>query len=193
MTTTDRFEIVRECAPVTDFGWTYTPYLDLDPEQGRLSETVYFVHESENAVPFDVWHGRTYRIDIAPETDAVALGEYTRTPEAAALLSRIAAGYSTYWDGHNTRGRLTDDAREALDALTDALGALAMDGVSVWEAEEWFVDGVDADWNLSPDTTDDEIEALAGRLADEAEADGQIVHGILDYLTGARDEMRDEA
>jgi len=71
--------------------------------------------EIGNAVPSKVWHGEIRRLTLnSIATQAEARAWYTENKK---LIRRVVAGMDTEWNGANHVGTLTDDAKEALDAL----------------------------------------------------------------------------
>lgn len=68
--------------------------------------------EIGNAVPVDVWHGHILRFGISPYASGARINA-----EMEAMRPRFAeivAGYSSHWDGSNTRARWTDEAVRAI-------------------------------------------------------------------------------
>jgi len=90
-------------------------YITLD-EDGRVGASPNF---EINAVPADVWNKRTIWIPVSPEIGAAQIRKIVK--RALPLLERVHAGHSVEWDGSNMRGRLTDDASEALVELCHML------------------------------------------------------------------------
>lgn len=83
--------------------------------------------EIGNAVPMDVWNGRTLRWAVSPYLSGPALAEALASPEVAALLEAVAAGHDEEWNGSNHVGTLTPEAREASERLGELLDRLADD------------------------------------------------------------------
>jgi hypothetical protein len=81
-----------------------------------------------DGISVDEWHNRDLRFVIANakggavKLDTAALRHDLKPGgKLALLIDRIIAGHTVEWDGDNMVGRLTDDAREASEALEDAL------------------------------------------------------------------------
>ena len=84
--------------------------------------------EGGDGISVDEWHNRDLRFVIANakggavKLDTAALRDDLKAGgKLAVLIDRIIAGHSVEWDGSNMVGHLTDDAREASEALEDAL------------------------------------------------------------------------
>ena len=127
-----------------------------------------------------------------------ALNAYLNSAEAQTLLSRVCDGLETYWDGHNMRGRFSDDANDAVAALEEAIGDLPHESIAVWQADDWFQQTSPEQCGVTAKTTDEQIAGIAKRFELDAWDDGgfanhAIVHGIADLLIGWRDELRNEA
>jgi hypothetical protein len=96
----------------------------------RLSVLVPSPYAYQNAFPLlrAEWHQRDLRFVIANaksgavKLDTAALRRDLKAGgRLAVLIDRIIAGHSVDWDGSNMVGRLDDDAKEASEALEDAL------------------------------------------------------------------------
>lgn len=98
-------------------------YVELD-EGGEVTADA--SGEIGNGMSAYVWHGRTRRYTVAPHADGADLADYLEG-DGRALLARIHAGHEVEWNGNNHVGRLNDDAREAEEALTQALDDLTQD------------------------------------------------------------------
>ena len=87
-------------------------HLRIDPEDNRA----YWDWNAEiNAIPMTVFHGREFWISVPCDLTVEDIRELSSSVEP--LVERVVAGYSCEWDGSNMRGALTDDGREALEAL----------------------------------------------------------------------------
>ena len=75
---------------------------------------VHYNPEIGNAVPMDIGHGIRRRITLPVTTKAQARAWYQLNKTD---LEALVAGMGERWDGNNTVGTLTEDARAALDAL----------------------------------------------------------------------------
>jgi hypothetical protein len=93
---------------------------------------------SGNGVPADVWHQRTLRLTVPADVDGQKLADYLERG-GRALLERIHAGHEVDWDGSNRVGKLTDDARDAIEQIEREMDDLPR--VEVWTASEWLWGG----------------------------------------------------
>ena len=107
------------------------------------------------------------------------------------LLTRIAAGYGTKWDGRNVVGVLTSDAREAEEELEERINETEIILPTTWYARQYFElcsDEIEKDqtpqhwldaaefedvriWGGAEAVEDFMSEVLADRAEAEAEAD----------------------
>ena len=110
----------------------------------------------------DGWLGTTN------DNNANACGEYETIEEARA--SAHAAGF--------TREYEDEDVVEAW--ISEAAAR------DQWDAGDWFESYTPG---ITVGMTDDDVEALAAKLDDEAREDNAEVHGTLEYLTEIRDEL----
>jgi len=159
-------------------------YIDFDPQTSLVS--VGTLHQSENGVPMDVWHGRVLRWGIARNVSGEAVTDALEALRPQ--LKRIAAGHEVSWDGSNHVGRLTDDARDASHEIEAALDELEAD-LDVQDAWDW-VDG----GNPGP-TLDDVrvrgVEAAAAEIVAEAESQGVYLAGDVEAEIQALLERQD--
>lgn len=166
---------------------TYTE-LWLDPQE-RIA-TVDQEYRT-GATTFAIWHSceLTFRINGHPKADGMK--EYLESDEVQSLLNTICDGHSIEWDGNNHVGHFTEDALNAKEKLErDLAEYYDSDGWNFWDVDNWLQYGVD---ELTADTTDEEIKALAETIESDAKCDSVILNGdIVEHLTDRRDEMRDE-
>jgi len=106
--------------------------------------------------------------DEPPEEQA--FDDYIRSPDASALLQRIAAGYDWKWSGRNygegnRRATLDEDAVAALTALGSAIDNLPVSTIVWWNVEDWFgqvqwagLDSSEIDEWIADPTNDDDIQ-----------------------------------
>lgn len=71
--------------------------------------------EIGNAVPANVFHSLVIRVSLPGVSIQTEARDFYA--EHIKLIHRISAGMGEKWDGNNTVGTLTDDAREALEEL----------------------------------------------------------------------------
>lgn len=107
-------------------------------------------------------------------------------------LNAIVQGHSIEWNGHNMKGRLTDDAYSAIVRINtdiDNSQFYTEDYWEFWNIDDWLGNASDF---ISASTTDDELERIADDLSTTAEDDNIVLSDddILRYLTSARDTMR---
>ena len=171
-------------------------FIELD-ENGEVSAD--WSGEIGNAVPIDVWDGRTLRWAIRPEISQLALDKLLADgSELRMLLTTVHSGHTVVWDGNNNRGRIDDNARRAVEQLIDQLDEV--DFTPVWDAADWL----DGCTSCSPDnltvtvgdvvitatTTDAELTTLADGLGEDA--NGIYVEGIEDHLEELREDLDKE-
>jgi len=189
---------------------TSTPETDpmLRSTGGELRPTLWISLEQEAAgvsmdsyapgagTPADEWHGRTITASLATDDgipDENDLREYL-ADDGMALLNRVYAGGSIDWDGSNHIGHINDDAEDALAELLDDIAALPRCSLAIWACEDWFGPCSDAELDITPDTTDEEIAALAESYESHALHDDAILaDDVADYLTDRRSHARDAA
>jgi len=155
-------------------------YIWLDPSDGTMGANS--DGEIGGAVPFDVWHGRTRRYHFGNVPTATSANRLME--DIKPLVERVCAGYSEYWDGNNTVGKLTDDAEEAETEIENAIAELSDDDyLAVWEVAEYYYNNSLADLGVTVESTDDEIKAAATKLENDADAEGVVIDGnIYDYI-----------
>jgi hypothetical protein len=167
-------------------------YLELDTETADLE--IGWTHQSDNAVPMRVWHGRDRRYSISSITDGEVLTERINAGEVDDLVQRICAGTETVWDGSNFVARVSHDAVAAeaeLQAWLD--GADEVDGCGgVQEASEWLSSCTNAEVRVSSISTDADLEQIAARLEREADRVNTVLVDIIEELEARRQAARDE-
>lgn len=151
--------------------------LDMDQE-GRVR-----VHTNPaigNAVPMDVWHGRTQRWTLPAGILPDALAE--ARPAIDERLEAIHAGHEVVWDGDNHVGRLTPAARRMVDELQFWIWDRSWRCLDAMEACEYFADAEPAEVaRQDPDA-----------MLDEAQAEGIHILGGRAALAGAIEAARRE-
>ena len=118
----------------------------IDLENEEIGVDTYY---KDGTTPGDVYHGLRRLITLPNNVDARYLKR--DVDELIPRIESIRAGYESYHDGHNWRGRLSDEATEELYSLEYDLETypskylhLCEEG-GLWEAGEWFVDAVNGD------------------------------------------------
>lgn len=133
--------------------------------------------EVGDAVPMAVWHHRTLRVPVHAAMLGDALADLLESAEARALLERIHAGHSIEWDGSNHVGRLSDDARAALDDLHTLVRDAGEDTsmlAEVWTADAWLGTANDL---LDVWPAGEPLDAAVKRLEDLAAGAGVVIDG----------------
>lgn len=171
--------------------WTHC--ITLCPEDDPINVCV--SSHPVNGTPALIYHGREIVLgEIADGTaDTTAIRKYLEGEQAQALLQEIVDGYELGWDGRNHVGRLTGEAREALESIQDSIRSLVARLPEYWTVEDWFRDGsVD---EITAEMTDDQVAEMADH--EIASALTQSVHldadEVSEYITEQRDKMRDAA
>lgn len=162
-------------------------YIELDCQTGTLHAS--YNAEIGNAIPFSVYHGHDRRYGI-PCLTADAANELME--EILPLAQRVVDGYSRHWDGNNHVARMTDDADAAEQEIEDIINALSVDetnGVTGRSAGDWMSGG---DCPVTADMTDDELEAIASQLDDEAAEHHVVLSDTIEWLTERRQSLREE-
>lgn len=163
-------------------------YLEIDTETGEVS--VGQSHQSDNAVPMRVWHGIDRRIHLSSLVDAEALTEGINAGEIDALVRRVCAGTETVWDGNNHVARCTPDVEDAEEALREWLEDLPELTGGIWDAADWLQHDTAAHCGVTADSTDEDLERIAGEIEAEAAGEDALVVGVLEHLEGWRQDAR---
>lgn len=138
------------------------------------------------------WRGMEDAYALPPLVDAGQLCEWVEDevlPRAAPLLE----AYRTVWDDVEQYGRFPGHEREKeeFDAWIARTEPPLHDG-GLWLVEDWLSGGVP---DLSHETTDAAIEALADTIVDEAAAENVVIvagrEAVRAYLLDYRQELRD--
>ena len=69
--------------------------------------------EIGNAVPFDVYHGRTLRFGFPCEAKLKTVREAIRT--VAPMCAKLCESYDVEWDGHNWVGKYDAELAEQIE------------------------------------------------------------------------------
>jgi len=173
-------------------------FLELDPAKGtvRLGTNVVM----GNAVPMEVWHHRVLWWDVPPNLTGRGCAEVFG--EMKPLLERVAAGHSIEWDGHNMVGKFDEDAREAYEEIEDKLrdARHGFECAEVWNAGEWIWTGQTLAslaelLEITPDTSDEEIAAIAETQRKVADRDHAVVlfGDLAKVLRDVRGQLREMA
>ena len=136
--------------------------IDSDYDTGGMAMSVYL--------------NRQYNIRLNQSPDQDKAREYLESESGQRWLRDICDGHSVEWDGHNMVGYLTQEAETALDILIEDLNGLPESEWELWDVDDWLNQ---SDIEITADTTDEEIAALAKQI----EADAKAVKGVLPNVT----------
>lgn len=179
-----------------------TCFVVLDTESGELSAD--WNGEVGNARPASVFHGLTLRFRI-PVLTATAANRLLA--EVAPLAQHVLDDWTVEWDGSNRVGRAsTDHGNELVEEIEQACGGEyprelswhIEDMVSEYDAGDWYSAGGDtaAELGITATTTDDELATIAATAESEAatalDYGHTVLTGALEYLTGVREELREQ-
>ena len=166
-------------------------------EDNDVSLSIRTIWTSNDGIPMSEWHGLTRRIVLAKGPGVVDLDSLKRDlaegGNLAKLVSRIADGLSSEWDGSNNKGRLTEDAQEAEGEIESLIYRGRLDYIdetwSTWEESEWIWDLAKS--TITASTSDEEIKAFLTETRETAPSDKVILRGdATDDLIEMRDEMK---
>jgi hypothetical protein len=182
---------IPEYDPYKRTGQPSATVIELDPERRLI--TVDQEYDS-GSTSFDRWNGIVlyWRVDGHPQEDDVRRW----IEDHIADWETICAGHSVEWNGNNHVGRMTDEASEAEAAIDRELTEgwpPAFDpeqGWSLWDARDWLQD-MPSGWSPAG-RSDEQLEALAAGIEDDARGENVILYGTLEYLTELRDEAQEE-
>lgn len=173
-------------------------YIELSVEDESFTASYNGEPGGSNAVPESVVHGRTLRWELPHVLTAAAANKLLA--DLAPKMDLILTGAEIEWDKDRGAhvGRFDENAAEMIDVLHDELAEIVESYPQVleYEAAEWFDLDDDQALNLTADTTDERLAALAREheaLAAKAPATGYGV--LLDaekYLTDRREDLRAE-
>lgn len=114
------------------------------------------------------------------------------TTYADELLERVHAGHSIEWDGHNSKGRLDDDAAAASEEIEGVIGAIPdADLQEICTAEEYDPAGIMVR-HLHAEIDDEDVRTtVAVQLQRRILADdGVYLPDIGDHLMRLLDRLR---
>jgi hypothetical protein len=171
-------------------------HIELDCANGILSAG--YNSEIGTAIPNSVYHGHDQRFGI----DLVRGSTVNRLMEKIVpLAERVVAGYESRWDGNNYVARFTDDAQEAIDAISERCMEEEGD-IEVWDAWEWLDEVTSWDGTSSVEiedvgkvtatTTDDELSEMEAKIDAMAEKEGVFLNDVDRMLEDLRAECEEE-
>ncbi len=190
---TDALDIARVC------GYSRTnpirPILEVDWSTSRT--IIYGRHQSERGQSMRAFNGHesTYQL---PEVDALDIR--ARLEEALPAIRAACEQYYSRWDGSNhvAAFRDLDESTSVAGAVWDVDGARARAETAIYsaieqcstsapvgyfDASDWIANDSEREIGLTALTTDDELDALAAELVENAELDH---HTLVDF-----DDMRE--
>lgn len=157
-----------------------------------------------DGTPISEWLGRDIMLTLCNGPRVIKLTKARDfIADVTPLISRVSAGHSIEWDGNNNRGRLSDDAQAAYEAISDAAESYDWDSdFHIWPAHQWIsgdcprsalageLDRMRKDFDNAL-ATDSDIKAAADELASLARADNVIFAD--DPADALRQMIRDAA
>lgn len=180
-----------------------TDLIELDPSAGYVAPKRQFFcldtvtgevwitscRQCDNAVPMRVWHGFVREWEIPYRTDAQKLAEAVNAGELDALLTRIMEGAETIWDGNNHVRRFNEDAQLAAEEVERWFEGWegTVEG-GLWDAGDYYQYCPPEE--VRADSTDEELDALAERLEEEAKKENVVLAHAREYLGHLRDQLR---
>jgi hypothetical protein len=163
-------------------------YLEIDQDNARI----YINGEIGNAMPMDVWHGRTLRIGLRCLTLDSA-NTFLTDEDVVELIARIGEGLMVEWDGNNMVGQQNDDSLKAVDELEANIAKrfdCDSDFITGWDANNWLYEDCH-NLGITAETTDSELVVLADEWNERALDENIVLRGTLEYLTDIRREIID--
>jgi hypothetical protein len=184
-------------------GREYRPYIELElMESGNASLSTGERHSSQNGTTFDRWHGRTLAWRHSLSQGSYTLPDVMKIEALAEqvkpLLERVHAGYTTNWDGSN-KGRLTEDAQEASDAIERIFedADWCDDKHAVWDASEWIARSgylaTAREFGLTVNSGAAAWTAADAALVRQAKSDGVVLVGTDKAIERMKDALKEEA
>lgn len=176
----------------------------VDPHARTLVIREMYGRQPQDGMPLNIRDGRILRHWLPEDIDVRQAKEYLATPDAQALLTRVAAGYSELRNSHgNLCGILDLDASLALDLLQEMLDTMRLsdveDGAGRMSADAWLegahyqeedgsyrIDGYDEPMVITPETSDDQLRAWAEEIEQDARQYFASVRGVFEYLQDLR-------
>lgn len=138
------------------------------------------------------WRGREDAYVLPPLVDAAALREWVES-EVVPRAEPLAGAYQTVYEDVKTYGRFPQHENEKaeFDRWMEIEAPPLHDG-GLWLVEDWLSPGVP---EMSRETTDATIEALADTIVEEAAAENVIIvegrEAVRAYLIDYRQDLRD--
>lgn len=169
-------------------------HVDLDLTRGTLTAAYDPIVGSGAPEAVYLGHVRRFAIPALRADAANALLE-----RVVPLAERVAAGYSTRWEGRTNVAAFSADALAALDAIdmscADTFAARA-DHIVAVQAEDWFRAMAStrqmcaSELGITAATTDGALGSIADVLRHDTAEHVDIIDGLDDYLRMLRDAAR---
>lgn len=155
----------------------YPAYIDIDTDSGDVEAS----YNPESGEPERVHRECVIRIPVPADVSGKALEEYLESDKFLALYQRIKAGHTIEWDDslfpipdwQRQRGHLDDDAREAVEQVETAIDDLPR--ATICEVSQGVA--IDFDGEITAETTDDQLRAMARQFRKEARESGTALVG----------------
>ena len=153
---------------MTQTQWNH--YVDHDRETGEL--TFESQPDSENGVPFSVYHRRVGRYGLPQGVDYSGVEDEVIAwfrEEAGSLLNEIVTLGETGWDGNNmvwgARTETGADRLVEIEREIDEIAGSCTLGRVEWDASDYYLSGLPTaqivnELGITPEHTVDEIEKL---------------------------------
>jgi len=139
--------------------------------------------------PMREWHGLVSAYRLPWNVDARELQEWVQN-EIIPVVIEIEAGFESYWDGSNWKGRFSENVDSDLSYIIETTCPTHEGGL--WDVSSWFESYPD----ITADSTDEEIQEIANDEVRDAENNGIILIGgvekVFEYLTMRRDELKED-
>lgn len=138
------------------------------------------------------WRGMEDAYQLPPLVDATQLREWVDEEVLPRALPLLEA-YQTVWEDVDQFGRFPghEDEKQDFDAWMATHEPPTHEG-GLWSVADWLAGGVE---EVSHETTDAAIEALADRIVEEAAAENVVLVGgreaVRAYLLGYRQDLQD--
>jgi putative transposon-encoded protein len=172
-------------------------YLEVDWQEETIIATTYDLQR--DGMPMAIYHDLISLFRLPDNVNAYRLKGWV-DKHALPLIEQVAAGFSAEWDGSNMVGSFprSDEGRSTFEILDDWFRCEAEPPThegGLMHIRDWLLDADPLpESDLSPLTTDEEIETLATRIEADAAGLNYVLAGdICDTLRELRDDMQEEA
>lgn len=173
-------------------------YLEVDWEEKTIIATTYDLQR--DGMPMQVYHDLISIFRLPDNVNAYRLKGWV-DKVALPRIEEVGAGYRAEWDGSNMVGRFGSESdwsdQTPLHLLDDWFRREAEPPThegGLMHIRDWLDADPLPESDLSPLTTDEEIETLATRIEADAAGLNYVLAGdICDTLRELRDDMQEEA